>query len=102
MLREKGQGKGREKGSAVVECQNWEKAVSSSLKQPIPILLCIIAGTVVSLLSTEQVHHFKAMLRKVDNTFVKDYPIRPGLVASLRSEVKEAMERAAGREDEGK
>ncbi len=62
----------------------------------------LAAGTVVTLLSTEQVHHFKAMLRKVDNTFVKDYPIPPGLVASLRSQVKEAMERAASREEQGK
>jgi hypothetical protein len=53
------------------------------------------------MLSTDQVHHFKAMLRKVDNTFVKDYPIPPGLVASLRPEVKGAMERAASREEEG-
>jgi len=61
-----------------------------------------VAGTVVTLLSTDQVHHFKAMLRKVDNTFVKDYALPPGLVASLRPEVKQAMDRAASREDEGK
>ena len=28
-------------------------------------------GTVITLLSTEQVHHYKAMLRKIDNTFVR-------------------------------
>ena len=52
----------------------------------------LIAGTVITLLSTEQVHHYKAMLRKIDNTFVKDLPLASGLITDLRPRVKTALD----------
>ncbi len=56
------------------------------------------AGTVITLLSNEQVHHYKAMLRKIDNTFVRDLPLQTGAVSALRQKVKQAFERAASQE----
>ena len=53
------------------------------------------AGTVVTLLSTEQVHHYKAMLRKIDNTFVKDMPLPAGIISELRPKVKKAIQEAS-------
>lgn len=47
------------------------------------------------MLTTEQVRHFKIMLRKVDNTYVKDFTLPPKLVTSLRPEVREALLRAS-------
>lgn len=35
------------------------------------------------------------MLRKIDNTFVKDMPLGAGAVSELRPKVKEAIDRAA-------
>ena len=60
---------------------------------------CGYTGTVVTLLSTEQVHHYKAMLRKIDNTFVKDLPLQAGAISALRPKVKQAIENAAGQVD---
>ena len=48
-------------------------------------------GTVITLLSTEQVHHYKAMLRKIDNTFVRDLPLPAGSISALRTKVKQAI-----------
>lgn len=59
------------------------------------LMRCEGVGTVITLLSTEQVHHYKAMLRKIDNTFVKDLPLQAGAISALRPKVKQAIESVA-------
>lgn len=56
------------------------------------------AGTVITILSTEQVHHYKVMLRKIDNAFVKDFSIPDGSVSTLRQKVREAIDSAANQQ----
>lgn len=49
-------------------------------------------GHVITLLKQEDVRHFKAMLRKADNSYVKDYSLEKTVVNGVRDEVREALE----------
>eukprot|EP00955_Chlamydomonas_euryale_P014805 158912-Chlamydomonas_euryale.AAC.1 len=49
------------------------------------------AGAVYSLLRPEDVRHFKAMLRKADNTFVCDHALRDGLLAAAAPRLAAAL-----------
>ena len=54
----------------------------------------------MSILTAEQMRHWKNLLRKVDNTFVKDFALPPKLVNSLRPGFQQAMLRAADHTEE--
>ena len=49
------------------------------------------SGRAVTLLRHEDVRHFKSMLRKVDNTYVKDYAIPSELLNELREPCQTAL-----------
>lgn len=42
------------------------------------------SGQVFSLLRPEEMRHFKAMLRKIDNAFVKDYKLKEERLKALK------------------
>lgn len=52
------------------------------------------AGRAFTLVRKEDMRHFKAMLRKVDNTFVKDLKLRPEETAALRKDYEKALAHA--------
>ena len=60
-----------------------------------------MAGQVITLLRAEEVRHFKGMLRKVDNTFVKDFLLPTNFVSSLRPAFQEALAKASAAFGEG-
>mmetsp|Transcript_17221 Transcript_17221/g.44704 ORF Transcript_17221/g.44704 Transcript_17221/m.44704 type:complete len:181 (-) Transcript_17221:45-587(-) len=49
------------------------------------------AGKVFTLLRSEDMRHFKAMLRKADNTFVRDYALDAGELDALRPQLGEVL-----------
>ena len=49
------------------------------------------AGRVFTLLRPEDVRHFKGLLRKVDNTYVKDFALPVAAMAALRPRVDAAL-----------
>jgi hypothetical protein len=49
------------------------------------------AGRVFTLLRPEDVRHFKGLLRKVDNTYVKDFALPAAAMAALRPRVDAAL-----------
>ncbi len=49
------------------------------------------AGRVFTVLRVEEVRHFKGLLRKVDNTFVKDHALSKSLVEAARPEAQHAL-----------
>ena len=49
------------------------------------------AGRVFTLLRPEDVRHFKGLLRKVDNAFVKDYKLPSDALTALRPQVDAAL-----------
>ncbi|KAI3430318.1 hypothetical protein D9Q98_004914 [Chlorella vulgaris] len=53
------------------------------------------SGRVFTLLRHEDVRHFKDMLRKADNTFVKDHRLDKGALEAVRDDVDTALERMA-------
>ncbi len=44
-----------------------------------------------TLLRLEEVRHFKGLLRKVDNAYVKDYQLPGGALTALRPQVAAAL-----------
>ena len=51
------------------------------------------SGRAFTLLRHEDVRHFKSMLRKVDNAYVKDYAISAELLTELHDVCQEALNR---------
>jgi ATP-dependent RNA helicase DDX51/DBP6 len=51
----------------------------------------LCTGRVFTLLRVEEVRHFKGLLRKVDNAFVKDYALPKADVEAARPEVLHAL-----------
>ncbi len=49
------------------------------------------SGRAVTLLRHEDVRHFKSMLRKVDNAYVKDYAIPSELLVELKEPCQDAL-----------
>ena len=49
------------------------------------------AGRVFTLLRVEEVRHFKGLLRKVDNAFVKDWALDKGALDALRPSCARAL-----------
>ncbi len=56
---------------------------------PSPGVRC--AGRVFTLLRVEEVRHFKGLLRKVDNAYVRDYALDKGALEALRPGVAHAL-----------
>ena len=54
----------------------------------------------MSILTAEQMRHWRNLLRKVDNTFVKEFALPPKLVNSLRPGFQQALLRAAALTEE--
>lgn len=50
------------------------------------------AGRAVTLLRHEDVRHFKNMLRKVDNAYVKDYSIPNDIIDELKEAYQQALD----------
>ena len=50
------------------------------------------SGRAVTLLRHEDVRHFKSMLRKVDNAYVKDYPISSDVLDQLKQPCQQALD----------
>ncbi len=50
------------------------------------------AGRVFSLLRVEEVRHFKGLLRKVDNAYVKDHVLPKEALEAARPEVAHALD----------
>ncbi|KAK9824495.1 hypothetical protein WJX72_010815 [[Myrmecia] bisecta] len=48
-------------------------------------------GSVFTMLRPEDVRHFKGLLRKVDNTYVKDHKVPHALVERLQADFEEAL-----------
>ena len=53
------------------------------------------SGRVFTLLRHEDVRHFKNMLRKADNTFVKDHRLGKGALEAVRDDVDSALDSMA-------
>jgi hypothetical protein len=51
----------------------------------------IVVGRVFSILRVEEVRHFKGLLRKVDNAFVKDHVLPREQLEAARPEVEHAL-----------
>ena len=49
------------------------------------------AGRVFTLLRVEEVRHFKGLLRKVDNAFVKDFALDKAALEALRPDCAHAL-----------
>ena len=49
------------------------------------------SGRAITLLRHEDVRHFKSMLRKVDNTYVKDYTLPGALLSELKEPCRTAL-----------
>ena len=49
------------------------------------------SGQVFSLLRPEEMRHFKAMLRKIDNAFVKDYVVKEERLKALKPAFESAF-----------
>lgn len=49
------------------------------------------AGRVFTVLRVEEVRHFKGLLRKVDNAFVKDHPLPKADIEAARPEAQHAL-----------
>lgn len=50
------------------------------------------SGRVVTLLKEEDVRHFKLMLRKVDNSYVKDFKMKPDVFQPLEPKLERALQ----------
>jgi len=72
----------------------WAAPVQIMPKSCGDALKCVLcfAGRVFTILRVEEVRHFKGLLRKVDNAFVKDHSLQKDLLESVKPECKHALQ----------